>query len=173
MIRDYLVERKNKLQEIIDINTNKYDHNQIAIEKNKRQIKELLNEVDEATNIFSVVAREDSGFKSKEITEIEGKIAIYQSENMELGKVIAEAKEEFEIVNNCLEELSSQEKDNFAEQIIPENECQKEYFEEKEISEDNFVKNEIIDKLKLCKTLVGVDPRRTAIELDNIIKKYE
>lgn len=173
MVRDYLVERKNKLQEIIDINTNKYDHNQIAIEKNERQIKELLNEVDEATNIFSVVAREDSGFKTKEIAEIEDKIAIYNSENIELGKIIGQAKEELETVNKCLEEINSHNKGSLEEQNEFENMCQTEDFKEKELLENKLINNEIIEKLKLCKTLVSVDPIRTAIELDNLIKKYE
>lgn len=170
MIREYLVERKNKLQEVLDINTNKYDHNEIAIEKNERQIKELLNEVDEATNIFSVVAREDSGFKSKEIEEIEGKIAIYKDNNAELKKVINQAKEELEIINKCLDEIDNQEIDEINKEDFN---IKSEVIEESVSFSDEVINKDIIEKLKLCKTLVSVDPRRTAIELDNLIKKYE
>lgn len=173
MIRDYLFERKKKLQEIVDINTNKHDHNQIAIEKNEKQIKELINEVDEATNIFSVVAREDSGFKSKEIAEIEEKIAVYIADNIEIKKIINQAKEEIETINICIDELDNEEKEEIVVETTSMNSENKENSQMQTDSFENIINKEIVDKLKLCKTLVEIDPRRTIIELDNIIKKYE
>lgn len=174
MIKEYLNKRKVKVQELLDYNQARYDHNQIAIEKNKKQINELLNEVDEATNIFSVVAREDNGFKSKEIQEIEEKLAVYNEDNEELKAIIDEAKEEITCINQCLDsfkEKDSYESTNESPSIIEED--VKIYNMKKEENTSNVINKDIIDKIKLCKNLVNLDPQRTIIELDNILDQLK
>lgn len=62
MIRAYLENRKEKLNEAVAVSSEKYEHNKIYISEGYNKIKELESMVDEASEIFSVKAREDSGF---------------------------------------------------------------------------------------------------------------
>lgn len=171
MIKEYCIERIKKLQEAINLNEIKLEHNQISINKAKLQIEKIANQTDEATNIFSVIAREDNGFKNKEIAELESKILIYNEESKELEKVLSEKRAELDKVRLCLEELENEKN---REQSITELDTSYEEIRKDEITDEKTTElcnQEIIDKLKFCKSIVSIDPVRANIEIDNIINK--
>ncbi|MFQ9514205.1 MAG: hypothetical protein ACLRZ9_00095 [Eubacterium sp.] len=159
MIKEYLLERADILNEIIKKNKKKFEHNQIAIVESNNQIKELNDTIDEASQIFSVVAREDNGFKKQEIEELEIQIAAYVSENKDLNKIIESAEKELKVVDQCLKELDKSDI-NVSRETLKQT-LGKEQSENKKI--------EIINKLKLCKSIATVDEKRVCIEIDNLI----
>ncbi len=159
MIKEYLLERADILNEIIKKNKEKFEHNQIAIVESNNQIKELNDTIDEASQIFSVVAREDNGFKKQEIEELEIQIAAYVSENKDLNKIIESAEKELKVVDQCLKELDKSDI-NVSRETLKQT-LGKEQSENKKI--------EIINKLKLCKSIATVDEKRVCIEIDNLI----
>ena len=187
MIKEYLEERKEILSSIIRKNQDKYEHNQIAISESNNQINELNQTIDEASQIFSVKARESNGFKNQEISEIESRIAAYIIENNEYQKNIDKAQSELSIVENCLQEII--EKENVSEKL---NESENVEYVSRETSEIDFVEHEngtlqfnfdissnmesndvynkeIIEKLEFCKSIAEIDGKRVNIELKNII----
>lgn len=187
MIKEYLEERKEILSSIIRKNQDKYEHNQIAIAESNNQINELNQTIDEASQIFSVKARESNGFKNQEISEIESRIAAYIIENNEYQKNIDKAQSELSIVENCLQEII--EKENVSEKL---NESENVEYVSRETSEIDFVEHEngtlqfnfdissnmesndaynkeIIEKLEFCKSIAEIDGKRVNIELNNII----
>ena len=185
MIKKYLEKRKEILCDIVRENKEKYDHNQIAINESFNQIKELEDMVDEATKIFSVKAREDNGFKNKEISDIQKRIAVYELENNEYQNNINEAQKELSIVNDCILDISNT---SFEEDILQD--VSRETFcniEKKELSdiktdvngaleEKSYYNIEIINKLEFCKSIAEIDGKRVYIELDkiiNMIKEWE
>lgn len=182
MIKEYLLEREKILKNIIRVNKEKFEHNQIAIVESNNQIKELNNTIDEASQIFSVKAREDNSFKRQEIIELESRIAAYVSENKEFEKVINSTEKELEIVNECFEEIR---KDNVSRETLDENVDCKENIVGKKNDINSDIKrfhltdacvnnqSEILDKLKLCKSIAEIDGKRVGIEIDNLIKMIE
>lgn len=161
MIEKYLLERKQILENAIRKNKEIHEHNQIAIVELNNQIKELKNDVDEATQIFSVKAREDNGFKKQEIEDIEKRIATYVSENMGCKDTIKCIEKELAEVNRCIEQL---EKDNVSRETLKQTTDAKHQL----LSLD--IKEKIRDKIILCKNIADVDGQRVQIELDNILK---
>lgn len=153
MLLEYLIKRKNILEERIKKCQDKLDHNMIAIVESKNKIDEIDSMVDEASEMFSVKAREDSGFKNQEINELEVHISAYLTENETIEKNINKLKEELSIVENCIEQSSNVSR----ETKIKERETDK----------------ELIEKLNFCKNIISVDPTRVKIELDTIIKSLE
>lgn len=151
MLIEYLIKRKNILEERIRKCQDKLDHNMIAIVESKNKIDEIDSMVDEASEMFSVKAREDSGFKNQEINELEVHISAYLTENETIEKNISKLKEELSIVENCIEQSSNVSRET----------------KEKEIDK------ELIEKLNFCKNIISVDPTRVKIELDTIIKSLE
>lgn len=187
MLREYLEDRKELLNDTVRYNKEKYDHNQIAIAESKNQIKELDEKVDEATKIFSVKAREDNGFKNQEISDLEKRIAAYTIENNEYELNIKKAKDELSIVETCLQEI----KENIKVDILSDNNIQTANVS-RETSEsidansepsgvqlniedilndkyNNLENQELIRKLEFCKSIAEIDGKRVAIELNNII----
>lgn len=153
MLLEYLLKRKNILEERIRKCQDKLDHNMIAIVESKNKIDEIDSMVDEASEMFSVKAREDSGFKNQEINELEVHISAYLTENETIEKNINKLKEELSIVENCIEQSPNVSR----ETKIKERETDK----------------ELIEKLNFCKNIISVDPTRVKIELDTIIKSLE
>lgn len=153
MLLEYLLKRKKILEERIRKCQDKLDHNMIAIVESKNKIDEIDSMVDEASEMFSVKAREDSGFKNQEINELEVHISAYLTENETIEKNINKLKEELSIVENCIEQSPNVSR----ETKIKERETDK----------------ELIEKLNFCKNIISVDPTRVKIELDTIIKSLE
>lgn len=198
VIKEYLLERKQILENIIREEKEKYEHNQISIVELNNQIKEMKNDVDEALQIFSVKAREDNNFKQQEIEEIESKIAVCVSSNMDCKKMLDEKEKELTKVILSLEELEDVSCETFEETQKLENlgNYIKEVFAEdnkrddsedecKELKGDVFekdssikteqkfnseIKKQIKDKVLLCKKIASVDEQRVIIELDNILR---
>lgn len=152
MLENYLLNRKAILEKRIKSNQDKLDHNMIAIVESKNKIEEIDSMVDEASEMFSVKAREDSGFKNQEINELEVHISAYLTENESIEQNLNKLNEELTIVNNCLEQASNVSR------------------ETKKITK---IDNELIDKIKFCKDIVSVDPNRVKIELEEIVKDFE
>lgn len=180
MIKEYLEERKEILSNIIRKNKEKYEHNQIAITESNNQIKELNETIDEASQIFSVKAREDNGFKNQEIGELKSRIAAYVVENNEYKNNMDKAQEELSVVKKCFEEINSYETYSKKEDVsreTSENDLVKDNFKGKQLDFVNVIEKinidaknkEIIDKLEFCKSIVEIDGKRVNIELDNLI----
>lgn len=183
MIETYLEERKNILKDIIRKNSEKYEHNQIAITEANNKIKDLDEIVDEASQIFSVKAREDNGFKNQEINDLESRIAAYVMENSEYEKNINQANEELSIVEQCLNEIyeNARIREEFiGEDVSRETSTTKSKINKTDAYQLNFTdildefpsevnKSEIIQKLEFCKNIAEIDAKRVSIELDNII----
>lgn len=192
MIKEYLIKRATILSERIRSNKEKFEHNQIAIVESNNQIKELNDTIDEATQIFSIKAREDNGFKKQEISDLEIRIAAYVSENKDYQEIIDTANKELDIVNQCLEEMENTNvsRETFENSSIVSDDTNTQLQknieessdeslenhsddEDMKIVVDGFVTNkktaEIINKLKLCKSIAEIDGKRVSIEIDNII----
>lgn len=152
MLVNYLLNRKTILEKRIRKNQDKLDHNMIAIVESKNKIEEIDSMVDEASEMFSVKAREDSGFKNQEINELEVHISAYLTENEAIEQNLNKLNEELSIVNNCLTQVSNVSR------------------ETNQITE---IDNELIDKIKFCKDIVSIDPNRVKIELEEIVKDLE
>lgn len=153
MLLEYLIKRKNILEKRIKVCQDKLDHNMIAIVESKNKIEEIDSMIDEASEMFSVKAREDSGFKNQEINELEVHISAYLTENEAIEKKFASLKEELSIVDECIQQSSNVSR---------------------ETSNNNqSVDANLIERLKFCKDIVSVDSTRVKIELDEIIKSLK
>ena len=102
MLEEYLAKRKQILEERLKINQDKLEHNMIAIVESKNKIDEIDSMVDEASEMFSVKAREDSGFKNQEINELEVHISAYLTENETIEKNIEKLNKELSVVEMCI-----------------------------------------------------------------------
>lgn len=153
MLIEYLIKRKQILEERLKVNQDKLDHNMIAIVESKNKIEEIDSMVDEASEMFSVKAREDSGFKNQEINELEVHISAYLTENEAIEVNIKKLKEELSIVEKCIEQVSNVSRETKIE--------------------SQSIEDELIKKMKFCKDIISVDPTRAKIEIDEIIKSLE
>lgn len=153
MLIEYLTKRKQILEERLKVNQDKLDHNMIAIVESKNKIEEIDSMVDEASEMFSVKAREDSGFKNQEINELEVHISAYLTENEAIEVNIKKLKEELSIVEKCIEQVSNVSRETKIE--------------------SQSIEDELIKKMKFCKDIISVDPTRAKIEIDEIIKSLE
>ena len=172
MIEEYLKTRRKILNEIIEQNREKYEHNQIAIAEAKKQIDELENNVDEAQKIFSVKAREDSDFNNKEKTDLENRIAAYVIDNKQYNENIEITKKELKIVSDCIDEIEKQNVSRETSDMDGE-------FKQLEINvvsndteiNDNVDLKQISQKLLFCKSIAEIDGKRVKIEIEKIIKE--
>lgn len=164
MISEYLNSRAEILSEIIKKNKIQYEHNQIVILESNNKISELGNIVDEASEIFSIKAREDTDFKKQEIKDLEIRIAAYVSENKDLSDKIDVAEKELTIVNQCLKELSNH---YVSRETLMEEENKSNFLS------DKMIDSSIIEKLEFCKSIAEIDGKRVRIELDNIIQNID
>ncbi len=150
MLLEYLTKRKEILIYRLKKNQDKLDHNLIAIVESKNKIEEIDSMIDEASEMFSVKAREDSGFKNQEINELEVHISAYLTENESIEKKIKELKEELSIIEQCIEKSTDVSRETLQVNVD---------------SESNLV-----DKLKFCRDILDVDVMRARIELEELIK---
>ena len=150
MLLEYLTKRKEILIKKKKKNQDKLDHNLIAIVESKNKIEEIDSMIDEASEMFSVKAREDSGFKNQEINELEVHISAYLTENESIEKKIKELKEELSIIEQCIEKSTDVSRETLQVNVD---------------SESNLV-----DKLKFCRDILDVDVMRARIELEELIK---
>lgn len=164
MISKYLNSRAEILSGIIKKNKIKYEHNQIVILESNNKIGELENIVDEASEIFSIKAREDTDFKKQEIKDLEIRIAAYVSKNKDLSDKIDVAEKELTIVNQCLKELSNH---YVSRETLMEEENKSNFLS------DKMIDSSIIEKLEFCKSIAEIDGKRVRIELDNIIQNID
>ena len=151
MLEEYLAKRKQILEERLKINQDKLEHNMIAIVESKNKIDEIDSMVDEASEMFSVKAREDSGFKNQEINELEVHISAYLTENETIEKNIEKLNKELSVVEMCIVQAQTTN-----------------------VSRETFTigqntENTLLEKIKFCKDIVSVDPMRVKIELQEII----
>lgn len=155
MLEEYLAKRKQILEERLKINQDKLEHNIIAIVESKNKIDEIDSMVDEASEMFSVKAREDSGFKNQEINELEVHISAYLTENETIEKNIEKLNKELSVVEMCIVQAQTTN-----------------------VSRETFTigqntENTLLEKIKFCKDIVSVDPMRVKIELQEIIVLLE
>lgn len=155
MLEEYLAKRKQILEERLKINQDKLEHNMIAIVESKNKIDEIDSMVDEASEMFSVKAREDSGFKNQEINELEVHISAYLTENETIEKNIEKLNKELSVVEICIVQAQTTN-----------------------VSRETFTigqntENTLLEKIKFCKDIVSVDPMRVKIELQEIIDLLE
>lgn len=155
MLEEYLAKRKQILEERLKINQDKLEHNMIAIVESKNKIDEIDSMVDEASEMFSVKAREDSGFKNQEINELEVHISAYLTENETILKNIEKLNKELSVVEMCIVQAQTTN-----------------------VSRETFTigqntENTLLEKIKFCKDIVSVDPMRVKIELQEIIDLLE
>ena len=127
----------------------------IAIVESKNKIDEIDSMVDEASEMFSVKAREDSGFKNQEINELEVHISAYLTENETIEKNIEKLNKELSVVEMCIVQAQTTN-----------------------VSRETFTigqntENTLLEKIKFCKDIVSVDPMRVKIELQEIIDLLE
>jgi hypothetical protein len=185
VIKEYLLKRKSILEEKIEKNTERLEHNQIAIAELENQIKELNETIDEASQIFSVIAREEGNFRKNEILEFENNISFYQEENRTYEEIIRTTQKELEEVENCLNDLETnvsretleKTKEDYQvkhKEIYSENGDDNKNLENKEQTYDYKLNcKNILEKLKLCKSIAEIDGKRVKIEIDNLIKIME
>lgn len=150
MLLEYLTKRKEILIYRLKKNQDKLDRNLIAIVESKNKIEEIDSMIDEASEMFSVKAREDSGFKNQEINELEVHISAYLTENESIEKKIKELKEELSIIEQCIEKSTDVSRETLQVNVD---------------SESNLV-----DKLKFCRDILDIDVMRARIELEELIK---
>ncbi len=155
MLEEYLAKRKQILEERLKINQDKLEHNMIAIVESKNKIDEIDSMVDEASEMFSVKAREDSGFKNQEINELEVHISAYLTENETIEKNIEKLNKELSVVEMCIVQAQTTN-----------------------VSRETFTigqntENTLLEKIKFCKDIVSVDPMRVKIDLQEIIDLLE
>lgn len=173
MLLEYLEKRADILNSRLEKNKEKMEHNLIAIVESNNKIKEIDSSVDEASKIFSVKTRGEGGFRNQEINDLEIRINAYLTENESIQRLINKIQNELDIVNLCIEnarnnDVSRETSDKEQVEIVSTDDSN----EIISIEKDNEKRN-IIDKLKLCKSICNVDPDRTKIELDNIINIIE
>lgn len=154
MITEYLNERKKIIQEVIQNKKENLENNNILIFELKKQIKELDNTIDEASEIFSVSARVDNGNKNNEINDLKFKISDLNSMNKEIQQNLEKAEKELNIINESIVEF----KNDYVSR------------ETKYKRKRPSIKKEVIDKLKLCKEVISYDSARVSIELEEILK---
>ncbi|MCI9564971.1 MAG: hypothetical protein HFG30_03050 [Eubacterium sp.] len=150
MLLEYLTKRKEILIYRLKENQDKLDHNLIAIVESKNKIEEIDSMIDEASEMFSVKAREDSGFKNQEINELEVHISAYLTENESIEKKIKELKEELSIIEQCIEKSTDVSRETL------------------QVNVDS--KSNLVDKLKFCRDILDIDVMRARIELEELIK---
>ncbi len=166
MLINYLKVRKEILEKELKTKQDKLDHNMISIVDANNKIEEIDSTVDEASGIFSVKVREDSGFKNQEINELEVNITAYITENEQLESEIAKLKDELFIVEHCIEKYSNVSRETLGENDLEDNADERVI----KVGTDNKIdKSSLIEKLKFCKSLLLVDASRANIEIDNII----
>lgn len=176
MIKEYLVYRKTRVSGKLKEKQEQYEHNQIYIVEADNKINELKNMIDEASEIFSVKAREDSGFKNKEIRDLETKIGIYVSQNQDIDREVQRLKKELKTIEECLKEIDlvnvSREtyaKPNYCEEDVSRETCET----DNKIQLDLKGYKEICSKLEFVKQLLGVDNYRANIEIDSLINQIK
>ena len=113
MTKDYLFNRKSKLQEKLKIYEDKLNDNMYSIVESKNKIDHLESMVDEASEIFSVRGRGDSGLNNQEINQLEVHISSYLTENDCLKDKISKLSNEISIIDACLEEISNVSRETF------------------------------------------------------------
>ncbi|MCI8957098.1 MAG: hypothetical protein HFG29_08955 [Eubacterium sp.] len=150
MLLEYLTKRKEILLYRLKENQDKLDHNMIAIVEAKNKIEQIDSMIDEASEMFSVKAREDSGFKNQEINELEVHISAYLTENESIEKKIKELEEELLIIEQCIENSTNVSRETLKTKV------------------NN--KNDLIDKLQFCRDIIEIDVMRAKIELEELIK---
>ena len=150
MLLEYLTKRKEILLYRLKENQDKLDYNMIAIVEAKNKIEQIDSMIDEASEMFSVKAREDSGFKNQEINELEVHISAYLTENESIEKKIKELEEELLIIEQCIENSTNVSRETLKTKV------------------NN--KNDLIDKLQFCRDIIEIDVMRAKIELEELIK---
>ena len=165
MINEYLKKRKNIVLGLIDEQKELIEKRQFLISELYNQIDEITKVEDEASEIFSVKAREDNNLKKQEIINIENKIQLEKEQKNENEKQLHILTVELKEIEEWL--LQSEKGDVSRETSM----AIQEYKQiRSDIEQDD---NCLVNKLLLCKSLLGVDNQRAQIELDNLIRKLK
>ena len=125
----------------------------IAIVESKNKIDQIDSMIDEASEMFSVKAREDSGFKNQEINELEVHISAYLTENESIEKKIKELKEEILIIEQCIEESINVSRET--------------------LQTETNDSNGVFEKLRFCRDIIEIDVMRAKIELEEVIRTLQ
>ncbi len=174
MTKDYLFNRKSKLQEKLKIYEDKLNDNMYLIVESKNKIDHLESMVDEASEIFSIRGRGDSGLNNQEINQLEVHISSYLTENDCLKDKISKLSNEISIIDACLEEISNVSRETF--DIKGTKLCER--------KENNTVKsaihtnlnidnNKIIDNLAESLNLIEIDKYKAKDKIREVINMLE
>ena len=161
MTKDYLFNRKSKLQEKLKIYEDKLNDNMYSIVESKNKIDHLESMVDEASEIFSVRGRGDSGLNNQEINQLEVHISSYLTENDCVKDKISKLSNEISIIEACLEEtkLCERKENNTVKSSIHTN-----------LNIDN---NKIIDNLAESLNLIEIDKYKAKDKIREVINMLE
>ena len=174
MTKDYLFNRKSKLQEKLKIYEDKLNDNMYSIVESKNKIDHLESMVDEASEIFSVRGRGHSALNNQEINQLEVPISSYLTENDCLKDKISKLSNEISIIDTCLEEISNVSRETFD---IKETKL----YERKEnntvkssiYTNLNIDNNKIIDNLAESLNLIEIDKYKAKDKIREVINMLE
>lgn len=175
MIKKYLQSKKEEVEKKYAKAKEEFEHNQIAMVEAKNKIIQLDNSEDDAIKIFSVRSREKEVFKTQEIRDLESRITIYVTENIQNKKIMKLYSDELEVIEQCFTELEdvSRETSEQNKQVVFDT-AVTEIKEKDNVSREtlsNIDTDQVVNRLKLCKNLVNVDNNRVSMELESIIKE--
>lgn len=151
MIKEYLNNRRNILDNEIDDYKEKIIHCKSQIKEIDTQIKEMKMSFDEASSLFSLKARENIDSNNFETLDLENekselieKISVY---NMEIN----ELQKEINIIDSGIDEINVSR-------------------ETSDMKDSNRADSDIKDKINLCIKICKVDPARVEIELKQLLR---
>jgi hypothetical protein len=172
--KDYLFNRKSKLQEKLKIYEDKLNDNMYSIVESKNKIDHLESMVDEASEIFSVRGRGDSGLNNQEINQLEVHISSYLTENDCLKDKISKLSNEISIIDACLEEISNVSRETFDIKGTKLHERKENNTVKSSIHTNlNIDNNKIIDNLAESLNLIEIDKYKAKDKIREVINMLE
>lgn len=167
MTKEYLINRKSKLQEKLKIYEDKLNDNMYSIVESKNKIDHLESMVDEASEIFSIRGRGDSGLNNQEINKLEVHISSYLTENDSLKDKISKLSNEISIIDKCLVEIS-----NVSRETLDENTKIYDSNTKHNIISSKYepkIKDKILNDLNESLDLIDIDKYKVKDKIQKII----
>lgn len=174
MTKEYLINRKRKLQKKLKIYEDKLNDNMYSIVESKNKIDHLESMVDEASEIFSIRGRGDSGLNNQEINQLEVHISSYLTENDSLKDKISKLSNEISVIDGCLEEISNVSRETFEKHTSKSQDGKENNTVENSICSklDVYYRN-IINNLEESLNLLDIDKYKARDKIQEIINMLE